>query len=541
MDVSKIISGFSVSAYNADLHLSECLLSEDAAQVTSYTRSQLTDRKNDAITLRRYSVLQEISDCSTTVCILNDDAVKVLVAMYPSAPRYVLVQISLRWYFALALLGLARRFFAGLVHFHGLAKLKDGEGNTYRWIVLSQSGKAAQKVLMLPEKIGIVGFIDWLNKEQINYVVLRFFEKLPSLYREGGDLDLLVSDESKEFVDNFLLGQKNLLSESASDIRLGISNVSGEDFSIPAYPPAIARKILDEAILGQAGARVPNEKDALLALIYHCLYHAHKGYSCGIPSALRNHTEAFPENDYLGIITKKAEKVGVEVGNTMEDMDEYLAAEGWRPKLDTLAKIAETNAWVQDRFFAKAGAQELASGLSVFVVRDWVMEEGLVDDVIKTIEQEGFSILRTKMLEGERKKVATEELRGGTWGTNENGEEKGMHPAFAIVALDTQCVRLPKVYAQGFERFRIRKLKEVLRNKLDTHGRSSIHSTDNTRESWEYIEICFPESVGELRDEIQKESQGFSLRAWLHTLSPKYAKHAIKQSVRDFVIRKFLS
>ena len=29
----------------------------------------------------------------------------------------------------------------------------------------------------------------------------------------------------------------------------------------------------------------------------------------------------------------------------MEAMDEFLALEGWRPKIDTLAKIAETNAW----------------------------------------------------------------------------------------------------------------------------------------------------------------------------------------------------
>ena len=42
--------------------------------------------------------------------------------------------------------------------------------------------------------------------------------------------------------------------------------------------------------------------------------------------------------------------------------------------------------------------------------------------------------------------------------------------------------------------FRIRKLKERLRGKFDNE-RSSVHSTDNSAESWDYIENCFPDQI----------------------------------------------
>ena len=34
-----------------------------------------------------------------------------------------------------------------------------------------------------------------------------------------------------------------------------------------------------------------------------------------------------------------AKNLDIDPGNNMEEMDEFLATEGWRPKLDTLSKL----------------------------------------------------------------------------------------------------------------------------------------------------------------------------------------------------------
>lgn len=541
MTAKEIFSGKNVDVYAANQQVGESALQNDAHHVTVHDREAAQKESKGGVTIEPYITLVEAADCIADVCMLNNEAVKILVAMYPSAPRYVLVRLRFHRAWLLGALGLMRRLLARLVRIRGIVTIKNVDNEKSRWLVLEQTGRSAPKIPVLPAAFGVQAFIDWLNKEKIEYAVLRFYEQLPKLHRAAGDLDILVDDKDKQKVTTFLESLEHLRTNVSEDIRIGLHSVSGNSGNVPYYPPPLARQILSQSVEGPAGARIPSPEDALHSFVYHALYHAKKGYSSGIPSSLKKYTDKHPENDYASRIKEMAAKLQAPVGNTMEEMDEYLATVGWRPKLDTLAKIAETNAWVQDRFFAKVSSQDFASGLSVFMVRDWVIAEGLKEKVISIIEQEGFSILKAKLLKGEIKKAATEELRGGTWGTNENGEEEGMHPALAVVALDTQCVRMPKAYADGFERFRIRKLKELLRDELDTNGRSSIHSTDNTRESWEYIAICFPESVGELRDEIQKESQGFSLRALAHALSPKYLKHAIKQSLRDFMIRRFLS
>ena len=56
----------------------------------------------------------------------------------------------------------------------------------------------------LSANIGVEKLIAWLNGNNIKYVVLRFFERLPNLHRKGGDIDLLVADEDEEMVKAFL-------------------------------------------------------------------------------------------------------------------------------------------------------------------------------------------------------------------------------------------------------------------------------------------------------------------------------------------------
>ena len=538
IDIDELLKDRTVDLFDGSTELAIDLLPAAKNKATVFFRKRPLNSM-EGIKFEEYSAILEASDCVASVCMLNDRAIKVLVAMYPSAPKYVLVRLAPRFAWILGFLGLLRRIFQGLVRVEGITTLpkRVGRGKSY-WLVLEQSGTDVHQIPVIPKSLGIPGFLVWLKREKIKYIVLRFFEALPALHREAGDLDLLVADEDRTKVLNYLSTVHHRASEDAGDVRVGLHSVSGEPGMIPYYPPPLARAMLERAVPGPAGSMIPSRKDALLSMMYHALYHSKKGYASGIPSGLSKHQDRYPENDYAGLIWDKASELDIDVGKTMEAMDEFLALEGWRPKIDTLAKIAETNAWVRDRFFSST--KHRAEGLAVFVLREWVVRANLVEDFISEIRDDGFIILRNKVLNETEKKYMHDHLRGGTWGTDEDGNTELWQPSVVLVLIDPECTSLPATYASGVEHFRIRKLKERLRGKFDNE-RSSVHSTDNSAESWDYIENCFPDQIEIIKNEIANYSKLSIVAILKQLLNPKYLKHSMKHSIRGFLIRNFLT
>jgi len=538
IDIEKLLKDRTVELFDGSTDLAIDLIPNTKNKATVFFRERPLSSMA-GIKFEEYSAILEASDCVASVCMLNDRAIKVLVAMYPSAPKYVLVRLAPRLSWFLGILGLLRRITQGHVRVEGVTALPKqvGRGKTY-WLVLEQSGTDVHQIPVIPKSLGIQEFLLWLKQEKIKYIVLRFFDALPELHREAGDLDLLVADEDRPKVLNYLSSVHSQAREDAGDVRVGLHSVSGEPGMIPYYPPPIAREMLDQAIPGPAGSMIPKPKDALLSMIYHALYHSKKGYASGIPSGLSKHQDRYPENDYLGLILDKATELSLNVGKTMEDMDEFLALEGWRPKIDTLAKIAETNAWVRDRFFSSK--RHRAEGLAVFVLREWVVRANLVEDFISEIRSEGFVILRNKILNKSEKKYMHDHLRGGTWGADDDGNTEFWEPSAVLILIDPECASLPANYAAGVEHFRIRKLKERLREKFD-NARSSVHSTDNSGESWDYIESCYPDQTDAIKNEIANYSRISIVATLKQLLNPKYVKHSIKHSLRSFFIRNFLT
>jgi len=110
------------------------------------------------------------------------------------------------------------------------------------------------------------------------------------------------------------------------------------------------------------------------------------------------------------------------------------------------------------------------------------------------------------------------------------------------VLIELKCVRLPFSYGVGFEVFRSRKLKEQLRSKYDLDGKSSIHSTDNMREFWEYIEVCFgKDEIAAIQETFNSYAQSSVIEAFKNFFNFAYLKHSVKHSPRGYFIRKFLS
>jgi hypothetical protein len=267
------------------------------------------------------------------------------------------------------------------------------------------------------------------------------------------------------------------------------------------YPPPLARQIIANATTGPAGAKVPAPKEAFLSFAYHVLYH--KGLSAGVPSTLSGiKVNTHPENDYAGVLKRMAGELGIEVEITMEALDNFLEYEGWRPKVDTLAKIASRNKWVR-RFFATKPGEEL--GLGVFILRKKTLTLNIVERIVKDIAAyENFKVLKTKLFtEDEIAQVATH-LRGGVW-NDESSTKQEFLPAMAIVVLDMHLAcstKLGLLYPAPEKRIKI--LKKILRRKFDVDKVSLVHSTDNTHEAWEYIAWCFPGEIEEVKRKVSR-------------------------------------
>jgi hypothetical protein len=321
MEIANVVEGLVVDVYDGTSATASALQEVGADQVTLYTQVESSAAKDLSVITRPYGSTFEAADCVADVCLLDDRAIKLLVAMYPSAPNTVLLRLAPKRAWLLGVLGLSRRLLQGLVRIEGITTITNDSGKRSWWLVLRQRGMEARKSPVLPGSIGVPAFLEWLRENQIKYVVLRFYEKLPELYREAGDIDLLLSNEDKERVARYLKSNEHLLTSVAKDIRLGLHTVSGEQGTISYYPPPLARQILNGAVDGLAGSRIPSSDDALLSFIYHALYHGKKGYAAGIPSALKKNTEKNPENDYLGKIKEMAAELDIEPGETMEELD----------------------------------------------------------------------------------------------------------------------------------------------------------------------------------------------------------------------------
>lgn len=495
---SKMIDNQHVAVFDHDNDVFYSFLVKNNAKQVDFYKKAISPKTFKGII---YSSINQIYNCDADVCFLDGYSIKSMLGRFPKRPKYVFVRITLHnsWFFGL--LGLLNStviknnlIINSIVHFKSLK---------HYWIIIERKKKAINKseCLSLSPEVGVLGFIKWLNKENISYVVLRFYEKLPEIHRLGGDLDILVDDPDEEKVISFLkMSATKSVASNEQNIPVDVWPVNGiRSGDIPYYPPKLAKTIIQNSTTGPANARIPNSNDAFLSFAYHCLYH--KGFKAGIPSKHSQGSSDFnkfvPENDYLGALKNLAQNDGIKIDFTMESIDDYLAEKGWRPMLDTLSKISFKNEWVKKRFFSTESIKE--KGLVVFLLKEKAEELGIIDKVVSFVEKKGFKIIRTKKFSSAEKVEATNKLRGGVWSYD---NLSGLLPAFAVVAQDKY--NLPYLAAHienGGKNKKIKKIKQDIRNKFDKSDYSIIHSTDNTLEALEYIEVCFPDEFEEIKKE----------------------------------------
>jgi hypothetical protein len=198
---------------------------------------------------------------------------------------------------------------------------------------------------LIPAHLGVDGVIAELNRRQVRYVVLRWFDGLPAL-PAGGDLDLLVHDDDIAEVDR-VLNRKSGIAEC--DIYT-VKGLPGTAYSgVPHLPPAKAADIVASGRRIKGIYPAPTTEDYFLSLAFHAVFH--KGFKSGIPS---RHAPPInipkPKNDYLGTLARLAGELGIQVDLTLEGLEQYLARRGWIPTVQMLAALSHRNVWIQARF-----------------------------------------------------------------------------------------------------------------------------------------------------------------------------------------------
>ena len=306
-----------------------------------FKRNRQKIRLDDSIRWGYYSGYQDIFQDSKDIVFFDQDATKSLCLGFPKKTKLIMISLRYPKYYFFIILGLVGRLFMKTVSIKGVVRLSNGSKYS-PWLLL-KCKELQTNSLSINKEIGIKGLLEYLKVNNIDYVVPRHYEALPNLHREGGDLDLIVSDKDEKLLKQFLL-------KNEGEIPVDVWSVSNPDnHGIPYMPSNIAQDVIDNSIEGKASAKIPNPMHAFNCIVFHALYQV--GFRSGVPSEYHSPNVNLAKNNYLGSIKEQSSHLGLTIDNNMESLDRYMLKIKWRPPIRSLAKIAQWNEWVRIHHF----------------------------------------------------------------------------------------------------------------------------------------------------------------------------------------------
>jgi hypothetical protein len=350
----------------------------------------------------------------------------------------------------------------------------------------------------IPHALGVRGFFRCLQKHDVRYAVLRWFESLPHV-APGEDIDLLVDDADVETV-------RAVLEEGPGIQPVDVyssGGLPGADFqNMPYFPPRLAEELLERAVSHNGICRVPAPREHFLSLAYHALYH--KGRASGLPvRAGLPHVEHNADHNYQAALRDAAQRAGIQTAISLHDLDNLLDSFGWRPPHDMLVRLARHNRWIGALLRQQRRTARSDDRLAVFLVRDEALRRGGMERAVQLIEGRGFEIVAAERFDPLTSTAAARSIRGGNWGRGP-WPISGGPPAAAIVAFDPAPISPNRRQRRRFPFVANARLlcKEELRAQFnaglpaDQHC-NVIHSSDNGREALDYLRIVMPHRVDE--------------------------------------------
>jgi hypothetical protein len=360
------------------------------------------------------------------------------------------------------------------------------------------------KRLRIPRKYSIEQFFEILLKEEINYVVLRWFDIFPNI-RVGGDIDILVSDSDLNKLEKLLVR-----SPIFGGIPCDIYNVSGSpgyNYKYMAYfPPLISSNILNNSVLYENYIRVPSPIDHALSLSYHAIYH--KGEDSGIPKDSSSQVDfnLKIEHDYIDSLSTLFEACNCRVDINMESIDLFLNKRGWRPPIDMLSKLGINNTWCASIAKRVLDEYDYIDGLGVLIVRESEDNSRVIGEVVNEVEKSGIKILYNAPLDEHEKNFVTSQFRGGNWGGGKFSRGQGGAPLHFFVILDSDR-RMPGKIMKALHPLADNENLITLKNRVrDVIGLNVLHSTDNSKEACYFINLLSL-SISGLTNNCQYKSE----------------------------------
>jgi len=360
--------------------------------------------------------------------------------------------------------------------------------------------------------LGITDFFTTLNRQGVSYAILRWFEDLPAI-EPGEDIDMLVGDADLEKVETLIKKHPGIV---PCDIytTTGLPGTAYKNMAY--YPPQLAEQILAGAIKTKDTFFVPNPKIHFYSLAYHAIYH--KGQKSGIPPVIEDISqEQNPEHEYSQILQDLARSLGVEVEITLKDLDRFLASIDWRPSEDTLARLDSSEIWIDSSSDKSSSLPDISDieGLAVFFVRQRALDLNLESTISNILIKEGFNLIDTTILTPEAAKRVKYQVRGGNWGQGP-WSESGGDPAMVIVAVDLMPLKptqkeLAKQPHLSNSRITVKnKIRDEVNHTLPVEQQcNTVHSSDNEREAWNYLEIAMPARCEEIKQKIAQLHHNF--------------------------------
>lgn len=343
----------------------------------------------------------------------------------------------------------------------------------------------------LNKNICVEKFFDILNKKEVRYVVLRYFEKLPQI-EKGEDIDILVHDDDLTIIDDLLDSNANNQEDIAFDVY-SVSGLPGSNYDgVPYYLPILAKKIIDERILYRNNIYVPSPKNFLFSFIYHVIYH--KGEKSGLPiNSEQTETVMSSKRDYKKKLKSLLQKNNYDVKIDLLSLHQLLKENGWAPGIDTIRKLSaiQQNEWVKSLDVYQKHLGEII----VYIIRDRTIKSGLKEYIINWLEKNNLNIIGVKKLSPKEKVNFTNLVRGGNW-KKDSFPVCGGPPNTIIVAFDPHPIpvsekqkRIQKFVKNG-NLFLKEKLREDINSKFLLHEHfNPIHSSDDELEALEYLSL----------------------------------------------------
>ena len=153
--------------------------------------------------------------------------------------------------------------------------------------------------------------------------------------------------------------------------------------------------------------------------------------------------------------------------------------------------------------------------MACFIFRDRVADAGLTETFEQIIRKEGFDILASSPLTGERKERVRQNVRGGNWGRGD-WPSSGGDPSHAVFVRDPDPATVPSWLTVKYpllDNYRIYLIKNKLRKHFNSlleeeqQHCSSVHVSDNAREAWEYIAHAAPDRIEQVKNKLRETAE----------------------------------